>query len=217
MDKTTVKKKSATDCSGPGLGVYVSEKLLGQCIMASSFGYVITDRGQKNNPIVFVNEAFEEITGYGSKEVLGKNCRFLLGKDRKQGSRERIREAMDRGRPCTAVLRNYRKDGTLFHNELTVSPIHDQSGRVTHFVWMQRDVTHQIEEKERMTTLIADKERRFYAYMENANEALWRVDFEPPISLDAPESQQVRTVFDNGVYKEVNDVAARIYGYTDGR
>lgn len=217
MDKTTGKKKSSTRCSGPDLGVSVSEELWGQCIMASSFGYVITDRGQKNNPIVFVNKAFQEITGYGTKEVMGKNCRFLLGKDRNQRSLGQFREAMKCGRRCTAVIRNYRKDGSLFYNELSVSPIHDRSGKATHVVWMQRDVTPQIKENERVKTLIADKEKRFSAYMENANEAIWRLDFEPPISLDAPESQQVQDVFGNGVFAEVNDVAARIYGYTKGR
>ena len=88
MDKTTGKKKSSTRCSGPDLSVGISNKLLGQCIMASSFGYVITDCGQKNSPIVYVNKAFQEITGYGAEEVLGRNCRLLLGKDKKQGSLE---------------------------------------------------------------------------------------------------------------------------------
>lgn len=68
-----------------------------------------------------------------------------------------------------------------------------------------------------MTALIAEKEERFSAYMENTNEAIWRIDFEPPISLDAPESRQVQGVFDNGVFTEANDMAARIYGYTKGR
>jgi PAS domain S-box-containing protein len=82
--------------------------------MAASFGCVITDCGQKDSPVVFVNQAFKEITGYKAKEVLGRNCRFLLGKDREQGSLEQIREAMKSGRRCTAVVRNYRKDGSFF-------------------------------------------------------------------------------------------------------
>jgi PAS domain S-box-containing protein len=191
--------------------------LLDQSIKVSSIGYVITDCGQKNNPVVFVNRAFREITGYKTKEVIGRNCRFLLGSDRKQGSLNQIRSAMKNGRRCTVVVRNYKKDGSLFYNELSFSPLCDRSGKVTHFVWTQKDITPQIEEKEKMTALIADKEKRFSAYMENANEAIWRIDFIPPVSLENPESQQVQGVFDYGVFTEVNDVAARVYGYTEGR
>jgi PAS domain S-box-containing protein len=186
-------------------------------VMGLSLGCVITESGQKKNHIVFVNQAFEKLTGFMAKEVLGKSYRFLLGKDSRQKSLEQIRDAIKNGRQCTAVVRNFRKDGSIFNNELSVSPLRDRSGMLTHFVWMQRDVTPQIEEKERMAALITDKEKRFSAYMENANEAIWRIDFEPPISLEAPESQQIQGVFNNGVFTEVNDVAARIYGYTKGK
>jgi PAS domain S-box-containing protein len=217
MEKTPGKKKITSPRSGPDRSARVPVELLKQSVMTASFGYVITDCGQKDSPVVFVNQAFQEITGYKAKEVLGRNCRFLLGKDREQGSLEKIREAMKNGRRCTAVVRNYRKDGSFFYNELSISPIRDRSGKVTHFIWMQRDVTPLIETEEKMTALIAEKEERFSAYMENTNEAIWRIDFEPPISLDAPESRQVQGVFDKGVFTEANDVAARIYGYTKGR
>jgi PAS domain S-box-containing protein len=217
MEKTPGIKKIISSRPGPDRSARVPVELLKQSVMATSFGYVITDCRQKDSPVVFVNQAFQEITGYKAKEVMGRNCRFLLGKDREQGSLEQIREAMKSGRRCTAVVRNYRKDGALFYNEPSISPIRDRSGKVTHFVWMQRDVTPLIEAEEKMTTLMAEKEERFSAYMENANEAIWRLDFEPPISLDAPESRQVQGVFDNGVFTEANDVAARIYGYTKGR
>ena len=216
MDRNPGKKKTTSPCPNLDLSVRVPLELLKQSVMAAPFGYIITDCGQKNNPVVFVNQTFQELTGYRAEEVLGKNCRFLLGKDREQGSLEQIREAMKNGRRCTAVVRNYAKDGSLFNIELSISPLCDRSGQVTHFTWIQRDVTPQTKEKERMAALIAEKENRFSAYMENANEAIWRIDFEPPISLDIPESQQSQGIFDNGVFGEANDVTAHIYGYTKG-
>lgn len=195
----------------------VPVELLKQSVMAASCGYVITDCEQKDSPVIFVNPAFQKITGYQAEEVLGRNCRFLLGNDREQASLEQVREAVKSCRRCTAVVRNYRKDGSLFYNELSIAPIHDRSGKVTHFTWMQRDVTALVKKEGKLATLIAEKEERFSAYMENANEAIWRIDFEPPISLDASESQQVQGLYGNGVFTEANDVVARIYGYTEGR
>lgn len=190
---------------------------LSKFIMAAPFGYVITDCGRKDSPVIFVNQAFQKITGYTAEEVLGKNCRILLGKDTEQSSLEQIRDAVTNGRECTAVVRNYKKDGCLFYNELSMVPISDRSGKVTHCVWMQRDITAQIETTEKMAAQIAQKEERFAAYMDNSNEAIWRIDFKPPISLDASESQQVQGVFDNGIFAEANDIAARVYGFTQGK
>jgi PAS domain S-box-containing protein len=186
-------------------------------IMAAPYGYVITDCGRKDIPVIFVNQAFHKITGYKAKEVLGKNCRILLGKDTEQSSLEQIRDAVKNGRKCTSVVRNYKKDGCLFYNELSMIPICDRSGKVTHCVWMQRDITAQIETTEKMATQIAQKEERFAAYMDNSSEAIWRIDFKPPISLDASESQQVQGFFDNGIFAEANDIAASVYGLTQGR
>jgi PAS domain S-box-containing protein len=178
----------------------IPTQVLRQSVAAAPCGFVVTDCQRKDNPIVFVNQAFERITGYKAGEVLGNSCRFLLGKDKQQGVLEQVRGAMEHGRLCTVVLRNYRKDGTLFYNELSVAPMRNQSREVTHLIWLQRDVTAQVEREEKMAALIAEKEERFSAYMENANEAIWHIDFEPPIPLDAPESLQVQKVFDNGVF-----------------
>jgi PAS domain S-box-containing protein len=195
----------------------IPAEVLKQSIAAAPCGFVVTDYQQKDNPVVFVNQAFERITGYKAGEVLGKNCRFLLGKDRDQGPLEQVRGAVGRGRRCTVVLRNYRKDGTLFYNELSVAPMRNRSRDVMHLIWLQRDVTAQIGREEKMVALIAEKEERFSAYMENANEAIWRIDFEPPIPLDAPESRQIQMIFDNGVFSEANDAVAHTYGLTRGK
>jgi PAS domain S-box-containing protein len=195
----------------------IPTQVLRQSVAAAPCGFVVTDCQRKNNPIVFVNQAFERITGYKAGEVLGNNGRFLLGKDKQQGVLEQVRGAVEHGRQCTVVLRNYRKDGTLFYNQLSVAPIRNQSRDVTHFIWLQTDVTDRIKSEKNMAALIAEEEQRFSAYLENANEAIWRIDIEPPISLDAPESLQVQQIYDNGIFSEANDVVARIYGLTRGK
>ena len=199
------------------LNIHVPAELLEKAITSSPYGYVITDSGQKDNPIVFVNKAFQEITGYEDKEVLGRNCRFLLGKETEQSSLSQIRDAVNKGHQCTVVVRNYKKDGSPFYNELTiVSSVKDQSGKEAYRIWNQKDVTDIIEAQRETALQLAEKDKRFSAYMENSNEAIWRIDFDPPISIDAPESMQVQEVFDNGIFKEANDEVAHIYGYAKG-
>jgi PAS domain S-box-containing protein len=96
-------------------------------------------------PLVYVNPAFEVMTGYALEEVLGRNCRFLQGEDTDQPGLTAIREAIRDRRETTAILRNYRKDGTPFWNELSLSPIRNRQGEVTHFVGIQTDVTARVE------------------------------------------------------------------------
>lgn len=102
---------------------------------------LITDALQPDQPLVYVNEHFEKETGYTSAEVMGLNPRFLQGEDRDQPELERVRLALSDGTTCNVVLRNYRKDGTLFWNELRIAPIYDERGQITHYIGIQYDVT----------------------------------------------------------------------------
>lgn len=112
-----------------------------RAIDASRSGVVITDPHQPDNPIIYVNPAFEQMTGYSAAEVLGRNCRFLQRDDRDQPGVDELRAAISQGRDAEVVLRNYRRDGTLFYNELYLSPVHNECGELTHFVGVQIDVT----------------------------------------------------------------------------
>ena len=133
-------------------------RLLGRAVAASSNGIVITDPKVPDNPIVYVNPAFEEISGYTAEEVRGRNCRFLQGDYREQPALDELREALTEGRECRVVLRNYRKDGTPFWNELYVSPVHDEDGRLTNFVGVQNDVTERRRiEEERDLLLVKEQ------------------------------------------------------------
>lgn len=116
-------------------------RLLNRAIESSVNAVLIADCGQKDHPIVYANPAFEKITGYSREEVEGRNCRFLQRNDRNQLGLEHIRHALQEQREGHALLRNYRKDGSLFWNELRVAPVMDHQGRATHFIGVLNDVT----------------------------------------------------------------------------
>gem|GEM_PF-216879 len=119
-------------------------RLLERAIAAANNGIVITDAQAENNPLIYVNSGFERMTGYSASEVLGKNCRFLQGTDSEQPARDRLREAIATGRDCQVTLRNRRKNGEVFWNELTISPVCDASGQLAHFIGVQVDMSDRI-------------------------------------------------------------------------
>ena len=118
-------------------------RLRQRAIEASSNGIMIIDITQPDNPIVYANPAFEVITGFSCREALGRNARFLSRSDSEQEGLEEIRAALREQRDGHAVLRNYRKDGSLFWNALSVAPVRDDGGEVTHFVGIINDITEQ--------------------------------------------------------------------------
>ncbi len=119
-----------------------------RALAATSCGIVISDACQADNPIIYCNQAFLEITGYSCEEVIGRNCRFLQGRDTDPQAVETIRQSIRAGQECQVVLKNYRKDGTPFWNDLTISPVRDASGRLTHFIGVQTDITQRRQAEE---------------------------------------------------------------------
>jgi diguanylate cyclase (GGDEF)-like protein/PAS domain S-box-containing protein len=108
-------------------------------VETSPEGVVLIDALNPVNPVIYANPAFEALTGYPLAELLGRNLRLLQGEDREQDARHRLRDALSRGEPCRVLLRNYRKDGSLFWNEASILPLKDEDGRVTHFIGHHRD------------------------------------------------------------------------------
>lgn len=102
---------------------------------------MITDAQAPDHPLVYVNPSFERMTGYSPAELLGHNCRFLQRQDTHQPQLQEIRQALQDKRDCHVTRRNYRKDGTLFWNNVSISPVRDSDGNVTHFIGVQRDIT----------------------------------------------------------------------------
>ena len=116
-------------------------RLRDRAILAVSQGICITDARLPDNPIIFASPGFARVTGYGLDEVIGRNCRFLQGPDTSAEAVATVRRAVAAGQGCSVELLNYRKDGSPFWNELTISPVVDEHGVLTHLVGVQADVT----------------------------------------------------------------------------
>jgi PAS domain S-box-containing protein len=115
--------------------------LMRKALDLSGTGFVLTDPRLDDDPIVYVNHAFLEMTGYDEREVIGRNCRFLQGPSTDPADVGRIRAALREGRPFQIEVVNHRRDGTPFFNELHVAPMRDDQGRVVRHVGVQLDVT----------------------------------------------------------------------------
>jgi diguanylate cyclase (GGDEF)-like protein/PAS domain S-box-containing protein len=119
-------------------------KLLERCIESSSNGIVVTDARTGDMPIVYVNPTFERMTGYSADEILGKNCRFLQGGEYDLSNEDaltEIRKSIASGSDVSVVLRNYRKDGSPFWNDLYLSPTRNDRNEITHYVGIQNDIS----------------------------------------------------------------------------
>ena len=118
--------------------------LLAQAVDLSSDGITIVDARQKDQPLIYVNAGFEKLTGFSAAELLGKSCHFLQSTDTEQPGLVVLHEAFQLGKNCNVTLRNYRKDGSMFWNALSITAISDPSGTLTHFISIQRDITSHV-------------------------------------------------------------------------
>ena len=123
----------------------ISPELLERIVDASEDGIVVAEQEGDENILIYVNKGFERLTGYSADEILYQDCRFLQNEDRDQEGLGAIRKALADGRPCRTVLRNYRKDGTMFWNELSITPVHDDDDNLTYYIGVQKDVTERVE------------------------------------------------------------------------
>jgi len=123
-----------------GLIPQVLTAILDHCVN----GVTLADPDQEDCPIVYANKAFEDLTGYGPEDIIGKNCRFLQGQDKGQPEVAKLRESIKKHEPVSVTLRNYKKDGTLFHNHLAVTPLFDHKGELLYYLGVQYDVTYKV-------------------------------------------------------------------------
>ncbi|MCW5667198.1 MAG: PAS domain S-box protein [Piscinibacter sp.] len=133
--------------------------LYGRALECTTNGIVISDLNMPGQPVFYANAAFERITGYAPHEAIGRNCDFLQRADREQPQIAQLRAAIVQRESCTVVLRNYRKDGSLFFNELAIAPVTEADGSVRHYVGVLNDVT----ERERTRLAIAERSARLNA------------------------------------------------------
>jgi PAS domain S-box-containing protein len=134
-----------------GLIPQILSAILDECVN----GVTLADPDLEDAPIIYANKAFEKLTGYSQKDIIGKNCRFLQGPDREQIERYQIAEAIKNELPIEVTLRNYRKDGELFYNHLKITPLFDRKGQVIYFLGVQYDITYKVKAKNEIDELTA--------------------------------------------------------------
>ena len=145
-------------------------RLLEQAISQSPSGIVVTSGAESDYGMIYCNPAFERMTGYSASELLGCNCRILQGPDSDPEVITRIRQALQAGKECMVTLKNYRKDGSPFWNEVAVYPMRDNKGRLINFVGVQTDIT----EKMYSAEILRESEERYRLLAENASDLISR-------------------------------------------
>lgn len=150
-----------------------------QAMEFASDGISIADATQPDLPLIYVNPAFEQVTGYTRDEVIGKNCRFLQGPDTDQSEVDEIRDAIREQRPAHVTLLNYRKDGVPFWNYFSIAPIRNEEGNVTHIVGVQVDVT----EQKQAEIALSYSKNRLSSIIASAMDGIITVDTDERITL----------------------------------
>lgn len=118
-------------------------------------GITIAEREGNDTILLYVNHAFEQMTGYTADECLYKDCRFLQGDDHDQPAVSVIRRAIEEEKSVRVILRNYRKDGSLFWNDLTISPYFDEEEGVMYYIGVQKDVSELVALQDELAALKA--------------------------------------------------------------
>jgi PAS domain S-box-containing protein len=168
---------------GPSVTPSLRDTLLlrERALQATTVSVVITDSRLPDNPVVWVNNAFRETTGYDPGYAIGRNCRFLQGPDTDPATVAEMRLAIEDARSCSVTILNYRSDGSTFWNSVTTAPVHDDDGAVIGFIGMQVDVSDRVlaqqERDERLRAehtarLTAEKAQRTLSLLADVNDRL---------------------------------------------
>src|SRR4051812_38742992 len=150
-----------------------------RAVIATDITFTITDPRQPDDPLVWVNPSFSRVTGYQAEEAVGRNCRFLQGPATDPEAVASIRTALAERRTVSTTLLNYRKDGSAFWNQLSISPVFDGEGTLVSFVGVQTDVTERVRvEREREAAFAAEQAARHEAELARASAERARADAE---------------------------------------
>ena len=134
----------------------INARLLQRMVDASQDGIVVAEQEGEDNILIYVNKSFETLTGYSRDDILYQDCRFLQAGDRDQIGLQLIREAIASGLPTRQILRNYRKDGSHFWNELSITPVFNEADQLTYFIGVQKDVSAQVKAQQKVEQLEAE-------------------------------------------------------------
>src|SRR5687767_16023237 len=165
----------------------VDASLLQSLFETAPDGVVICDARAADWPVVYVNAAMEKLTGYEASFIRGRNLRFLQGDDHEQEGLTKIRAALRNGSTVQTTLRNYRRDGTMFWNEVTVQPLRDGNGNVTHFAGFHRDVGEKLrltEAREKSDPALSTQTMMAYLRDDKLTGLLDRTYFEELVKRD---------------------------------
>lgn len=204
----------------------IAGRVAREAVSLSSDGICVADLRGPDDALVYVNQAFEEITGYNVHEATGKNCRYLQGNDRLQPAIVQVREALARRQPIHVTLRNYRKDGRMFWNDLRLMPVSDRRGKWTHAVGIIRDVTQLVDASSRLAsadhldrlTGIANR-NRFYDLLEQLREEytlLVKVDIRGFHDINVSFGYDVGDAVLKQVAHRLSDLAGAVSGRLSG-
>ena len=166
-----------------GKGAESRRLLNARAVDDAPIGITISDPSQSDNPLIHVNDGFCDLTGYPRDEILGQNCRFLQGEATREEPVAQMRAAIDAEEPVTVELRNYRKDGTMFWNRVTITPIRDESGTVTNWLGYQQDITAEKRYEHDLSL--------FKQQAEGANKAILITDAEGTIEYVNPAFEEL--------------------------
>ncbi|KGP71833.1 PAS domain-containing protein [Pontibacillus yanchengensis] len=131
-------------------------QLLERAIDHTRIGVTITDPNQPDNPIIYANEGFTSISGYDEEEIIGRNCRFLQGKETDPKAVNQLRSAIKNHQSITIEILNYKKDGSTFWNELHIDPIYIEEEEQYYFVGIQKDVSSLKSAEENLTSYMKE-------------------------------------------------------------
>jgi PAS domain S-box-containing protein len=150
-------------------------------------GVTIADARLPDMPLIYVNKGFEDMTGYSAREAVGRSCRFLQAYDRDQSHLAAVRDALHNGQSCNVRLRNYRKDGSLFWNELHLSPVRSEQGELTHFVGIQLDVTDRVQSRQALEA----SEARYRMLADSVEDMICRRSLDGRFDFVSPASRHL--------------------------
>lgn len=145
-----------------------------QVLESQARGITVVDALNPENPIVYANPAFVGMTGYSLDEILGKNHRFLQKGDAEQEVLDRLRDALSRGESFDGVLRNYRKNGEVFYNRISIAPVFNEQKEITHYVGVHFDQTSDPVSNER----IRASDERYRQIVEMSRDGIWEYNLE---------------------------------------
>lgn len=189
-------------------------------IRATRMSMLITDPRQPDNPIVFANQSFLDLTGYSREEIIGRNCRFLQGHETDPAAIDRLRDAIRNRTDVSVDILNYRKDGTPFWNALYISPVSNEAGELQFYFASQLDVTdrkvseRQVQaEKERFEQAVKDRTTQLQAALEAKTALLHEVDHRVKNNLQMVSSlivMQLRSITDPDVRRSLRSMLERV-------